>query len=687
MRTSPQIGIFLLLGIATLSGLATWGGQRLLVHQHEPLTPDQSISRLWRIYRWSIDPQQRREAALLIASQSGSIEVLRSQAWGTHLISAVVLEQAAETATIRGETRRATLLWQDLLRRFPNSASSASARQVLGEQDSELHMQLLDQQPSHPAALSVAARMDPSPDVGYLGAVHLARWGARWPGAFERMSHACNDNSSMAPNAQARQLLARGLASLGDGQGALRCLQNHSLNQITHSLNQPSTQLAIGRALLQGGFTKKGTEVLLALSREHSSHPASDDAARLLSEPLRPDPQILDALPTLVQERSAAVAAARVRLAGGDDADSVLKRWPNDPDVWQLQWDLARDALLLENWNDVRAILSRRPNAKPLPDPLEARRLYWLGLSTSRLGDRESSRRTWQKLITQFPAGYYRWLAQYRLGHTKSLSFQRSQNSMQPLPWRPLNSVHPFVNTLWRLGLKQKAWQTWRTGIDPAIAQSKPERLVEGRLRLAIGDSWMGLDQLWRLNLRWRSPTCRQRIDLRQSQYPLLFKKEFAKAAKSEQLPLELLLAISKQESGFASGVTSPAGAIGLMQLMPATAIELAGAQLSEKQIREPELNIKLGAAYLNQLLERWGGDPLRSIASYNAGPEVVGSWSNQLLQEAPDLWVERIPYPETRFYAKKIIDNMLAYLERNKNFCKPILHKIEQKAIQRNLK
>ena len=681
MNTGPRLGTLLLLGTTALSGFAAWGGQKFLVERHQPLTPDRSAAQLWTTYRWAIDPQQRREAALLMAAQTGSYDVLQSQAWGTSPLGAVALELEAETATRRGDQSHARKLWYDLLKRFPHSAASASARRVLGDQNPALHQDLLKKQPSHPAALSVAGSMVPNSTIGYQGAIHLARWGARWPGAFKRISQACNDHSSIAPTTKDRQWLARGLASLGDGPGALQCLQRQQPGATSQPSSEPSTQLAIGQALLRGGHTKEGTELLLNLTRNLPEASASVEAARLLSEPVRPSPEVLDAIPVSVQNRSGALAAARVRLANGEGGEDVLQRWPDDPDVWQLQWDLAREALLSANWDRAKTILTREPSAQALPDPLETRRLYWLGWSEAQLGDPKRARTIWQLLISQFPPGYYHWLASKALGDATPLNLTGAPTPTQSqlMSWAPLNSAQSFVNTLWRLGLKRQAWETWRSGIDPNTPQPKPEQLVEGRLRLAVGDSWMALDQLRWLSLRWRSASCRERIDLHHSQHPKIFKEVLHPAASAQQLPLELLLAVSKQESRFASGVTSTAGAIGLMQLMPATARDVAEAPLTEDEIREPKQNAALGAAYLRQLLSHWRGDPFRSIASYNAGPGAVGSWSTQGLNDAPALWVERIPYPETRYYTKKVLDNFFGYLGRDKRFCEPTLNGIGQ--------
>ena len=119
MNTGPRLGTLLLLGTTALSGFAAWGGQKFLVERHQPLTPDQSAAQLWTTYRWAIDPQQRREAALLMAAQTGSFDALQSQAWGTNPLGAVALEQAAEAATSRGDQSHARALWHDLLKRHP----------------------------------------------------------------------------------------------------------------------------------------------------------------------------------------------------------------------------------------------------------------------------------------------------------------------------------------------------------------------------------------------------------------------------------------------------------------------------------------------------------------------------------------------------------------------------------------
>ena len=672
MLAGPRIGTLLLLSVASLSGFAAWGGQQLLKRQHQPLTPELSQAQLWQHYRWSIAPQTRREAALLMVARDESNQLLNGQGWGHDPVAAVVLERAALTAAAQGKTAVAEQTWQRLLDRFPEEPGSAWARLALGQNKPLYHQQLLQQQPAHPAALTLAAGGGPEPLQNHQGALHLARWNVRWPGALEQMRDACQATGAQAPEPAQRQNLAQAMAKRGHAETALACLQDVDA--------APETQLAIGRSLLLHGDPDEGTAQLLTLAQTHPGHAASLEAARILSEPLYPDPGVLDALPAGVEKRSAAVAAARVRLADGKEAEAALNRWPNDPDIWQLQWDLARDAFLAGNWERTRNLLDRRSEQGPLPPPLEARRLFWLGLSHQELGETEKAERTWRSLIRSFPAGYYRWRAMDRLGISGPLDLRKQHPQKDPQTWQPLNSQDALVNTLWRLGQVHAAWEIWQAQRDPVITLPPEERLAEGRLRLAVGDTWMGLDQLWWLSLRWRDPSCQQRHLLHRSQFPHLFQAEMEAAAQEEDLDANLLRAIAKQESRFAPGVVSPAGAVGVMQLLPSTATEMAGEPTSTLMLQDPADNIQLGARYLNQLLERWENDPFRSIASYNAGPGAVASWPQPTNGDDAALWVERIPYPETRFYTKKVLDNLIGYSGGDQPSCEEVGRGVRQK-------
>ena len=657
MQAGSKHGAALLLGTTVASLLTIGIGRVQLAKSQVPLSPDNSPTELWNTYRWSINPDRRREAALLMVGRADQDphrrqHLLRSQGWGDSPLAAVALELAAQATQNLGERGPAAQLWDEVLQRFPRSPSAAEAMRALSVDDPAMGLRLLEKDPAHPAALAVATDLDPK--IGpHQGALHLALWGPSWPGAAERIRQACAEDSLAKPGNSERQILAKALARLGAAEAALACLNDAS--------PQMSTGLAIGRALLYGTSRqqRQGETLLVALAQRQPTSQAAKEAARLLSDPLNPDPTLLDALPTSLTATSAAVAAGQVRLADGQGAETVLKRWPNDPASWQLQWDLAREALLNQRWRLAQSLLEQLP-APTLPGPLEGRRRFWLGFSHQRLGHSAIAEQHWKWLIRNSPPGYYRWRAQVRLNQAST-----AREEIASTGWKPLNDSDPLVNTLWRLGLIPEAWDTWRSRhLKENTELSRQEQLVEGRLRIARGDTWIGLDQLWRLSLRWRTPTCIEGIELHQSQFPRPFATTFQQAAESEKVPRDLLFAIAKQESRFASGVTSIAGAQGLMQLMPATAEELADRPLSIDELRSTDLNTRLAARYLHDLLELWDQDPVLAIASYNAGPGNATHWLSEEARQDPELWVERIPFPETRYYVKKVLANWVGYRE-----------------------
>ena len=138
-------------------------------------------------------------------------------------------------------------------------------------------------------------------------------------------------------------------------------------------------------------------------------------------------------------------------------------------------------------------------------------------------------------------------------------------------------------------------------------------------------------------------------------------------------LPVEpaLVNAITRQESNFDTEAVSSANARGLMQLLPATAQQVARRLGTPYQLSllqgDPAFNLRLGSAYLAQMLERFGGAWPYAIAAYNAGPGRVDEW----LQSNGDArggnpqmldWIEMIPFTETRNYVQRVTENVVVY-------------------------
>ncbi len=135
-----------------------------------------------------------------------------------------------------------------------------------------------------------------------------------------------------------------------------------------------------------------------------------------------------------------------------------------------------------------------------------------------------------------------------------------------------------------------------------------------------------------------------------------------------------MVLAIARQESAFEPGAISPAGARGLMQLMPATARETAkraGLAFDLNRLTaDPAYNATLGTAHLGELVGYWRGSYILTFAAYNAGPGNVRRWIAAYGDPRspgvdPVDWVERIPFNETRNYVQRVMENLQVYRER----------------------
>ena len=144
-------------------------------------------------------------------------------------------------------------------------------------------------------------------------------------------------------------------------------------------------------------------------------------------------------------------------------------------------------------------------------------------------------------------------------------------------------------------------------------------------------------------------------LDIR---FPLAFHDSFIEGARTADIPVDWSLAIARQESSFMPDAHSSSGAVGIMQLMPATARATARAEglpaPSRLELINPYTNIRIGTAYLGQMLRRFGQNRILASAAYNAGPSRVEKWIDERLPL--DVWVETIPFKETRSYVINVL-------------------------------
>ena len=149
-----------------------------------------------------------------------------------------------------------------------------------------------------------------------------------------------------------------------------------------------------------------------------------------------------------------------------------------------------------------------------------------------------------------------------------------------------------------------------------------------------------------------------------QARFPLLQAETLTAQASANQLDSAFVAGLIRQESAWDPNAVSHANAIGLMQMLPGTAAMTAksigfGAKIN---LTDPATNLRLGTAHLRLLSEKYAGSPILMTAAYNAGPGAVKKWLDPLYQKYPDLWIETIPYKETREYVSAVLAFSVVY-------------------------
>ena len=140
--------------------------------------------------------------------------------------------------------------------------------------------------------------------------------------------------------------------------------------------------------------------------------------------------------------------------------------------------------------------------------------------------------------------------------------------------------------------------------------------------------------------------------------YPLIYKDAVIKACKGNNVPPWLVMGLIRQESRFNKEIKSSAGAIGLMQILPKTALETYNKNKGELDLTSSTQNINLGTKYLSKLLKQFNSSIPISLAAYNAGPSRAKKWYavRSKNNTSPAMFIESIPFKETREYVQTVI-------------------------------
>jgi soluble lytic murein transglycosylase len=222
---------------------------------------------------------------------------------------------------------------------------------------------------------------------------------------------------------------------------------------------------------------------------------------------------------------------------------------------------------------------------------------------------------------------------------------------------------------LFRLGQDFDAWNTIQMELAGKTTLTINEEFTAGLLKITQGHYLKGINTIWGLSQRdepgdrqaWLE--LRQRPDYWYALFPFPYADEIQKHSANNELNPLLVVALMRQESRFEKEIKSPVGATGLMQVMPGTADWIA-AQIndSEYAMNNPEDNIQFGTWYLRYTHSEYDDNSMLAVASYNAGPGNVAKWVRKYGLSDPDLFVEDIPFKETKGYVESVFANYWNY-------------------------
>jgi soluble lytic murein transglycosylase-like protein/outer membrane protein assembly factor BamD (BamD/ComL family) len=310
----------------------------------------------------------------------------------------------------------------------------------------------------------------------------------------------------------------------------------------------------------------------------------------------------------------------------------------------------------------------------------------------------------YKRLNATYPNASYKVAGQYWLAQTQEELGNRNEKIKI---FKELAKNHPFdfytIITQDESGFDLKQFLTQKASQEIAfrifgLGEIDRKRLSRAEQLIAVGFSDYGVEELAQLSNKKQNPAFSFYIanlfklggnfqdsmrlswkiagngihgqlsrSVAEGLYPKAFHLEVQEILKNYDLDPLLVLSLMRQESAFNPRIISKANAIGLMQLMPKTAGEVArslGKEIpTEEQLKDPSKNVRFGIDYLNYLMVSFNQNIVYALAAYNAGPTKVKQWATLRSNLDPLEFIESIPYTETRNYVKKVLRNYAIYL------------------------
>jgi soluble lytic murein transglycosylase len=480
-----------------------------------------------------------------------------------------------------------------------------------------------------------------------------AQWygAVRFPEAFEELAEVDFDALDETQRCNARFLMGRTLYRLRK--------RNEALQQYVDVVDNCSAEIA----------EDSRVRSLYAAGKRHYRLDRFDKAQQYYE-------QLLEEFPERSHADDALLYLARVaREKGQRDKqkallDRALEAYADGDMVHEIAWEYVEPTVKKQDWKTLLAELESLDLPTHDDQYFSQGRLGYLeGLAHAQLGREPEALAAWQRTWTQYPFSFYGYTS-----HQKIVDRGETPQSLETgdegwvADW--------FSDEAWA---RSAPGRLARMGLFAHAADAQEARGTdseEDAWRLAYLEHRAGRYELSHNIIRrgiearpWTGET-RGRLLRWTIAWPNPFDQHIVNAVELERRQADdeyvhpgLAAAIMREESSFIENVESWAGALGLMQLMPATALDhdadIPGKATPEK-LKTAAVNVRVGVDHLYALARRFESHPVVMVAAYNAGGGAASSWLDG--DEDIALWVEDIPYDQTRNYTKRVIGSYAAY-------------------------
>ena len=612
-------------------------------------------------------------AADLIDRQKGEEALAKLQGLEREypLLAAYVLLAKGKAYQLEQQQQKAESTWQELLREYPTSAAAAEALYLLGKSNPAYWQQAIAQFPSHPRTQEIIRQqLSENPNQPKLMAI-LVKYAPDDPGVDEMRDRLVKEYTSQltseeweaiadsywlkwdygkAGKAYAKApFTSRNLYRAGRGYHLGKdttTAKQYYFKLIQQYPDDDYTGWALGRMATLGSKREGVTYLDMAIAYPKHAPQALIEKAKLL-EALNSPKSAKDALQTLLTDYKDSEAAAEYR--------------------WEMASKKAQSGDLTTAWQWAQPIVTDNPDSAIAP-----KAGFWIAKWAQELRRPEDATTAYKSVLTRFPRSYYAWRSAVALGwdvgdfttvRDKVPQVVKASKIIPP-------GGSPTFQELYKLGLESEAWGQFQTEISDKSELSIADDFTLGLLKLDRGQNLRGINQIWYLQDRdspedkqqWQQ--LRQTPEYWQALYPFPYEDTILEWSKRRQLNPLLVTSLIRQESRFEPEIESWAGALGLMQVMPATGQDAAQTiGLSDYSLTNPEDNVNIGTYYLDFTHKKYNNNSMLAVASYNAGPNAVAKWVSRYGLQDADEFVEKIPYKETKGYVESVFENYWNYM------------------------